>query len=473
MHSKSRIGWSRRRLLQSLGLGISALPLLPLLNANGQEAPRPKRLLLLFSPDGMAAKDYNTTVDWKPTGTETDFTLHAIHAPLEPYKSKMIVPWGLTLTAGGAGEAHAYGMAGLWTGATLHDPSGTADFDGGNGHRTGWGSAASVDQMVAQAFGANMPYQRGPTDAAQETKYRSIALGVQCGQPTSLNRMTYTGDNQPIHPEVNPKAAFDRLFAGVTPSGMTPTEDPAVTAARTEQKALVDVLKKDLGRIRTRVGKEEYLKVDKHLEGLLAIEQRLSSSQPTPTSAGCTLPTAPPATSGSNGGGNANFPNQVKQMMDITAHALACDVTRVATLQLSYGFSNVTHTWLGHTSAHHTMSHDGMDRRTELQAIDTWYATQVAYLLQQLDSVTEGPGTLLDNTLVVWGRELGSTAHRMDRSPLLMFGKAGGALKTGRNLNFDKQQHAKLLVSIAQVMGLSTTSIGDRAANSGPLSGLV
>ena len=254
---------------------------------------------------------------------------------------------------------------------------------------------------------------------------------------------------------------------------MTPTEDPAVTAARTEQKALVDVLKKDLGRIRTRVGKEEYLKVDKHLEGLLSIEQRLNSSQPTPTSSGCTLPTAPPATSGSNGGGNANFPNQIKQMMDITAHALACDVTRVASLQLSYGFSNVTHTWLGHTSPHHTMSHDGMDRRTELQAIDTWYATQVAYLLQQLDSVTEGPGTLLDNTLVVWGRELGSTAHRMERVPLVMAGKAGGKLVTGRSLNFDKQQHAKLLVSIAQVMGLSTTSIGDRAANSGPLAGLV
>jgi hypothetical protein len=474
MHSNSRIGWSRRRLLQSLGLGVAALPLLPLLNANGQDAPRPKRLLLLFSPDGMAAKDYNTTVDWRPTGTETDFTLHAIHAPLEPYKAKMVVPWGLTLTAGGAGEAHAYGMAGLWTGATLHDPSGTADFDGGNGHRTGWGSAVSVDQIVAQAFGPNMPYQRGPTDTSQETKYRSVALGVQCGQPTSLNRMTYSGDNQPIHPEVNPKAAFDRLFAGVTPGGMTPTEDPAVAAARTEQKALVDVLKKDLGRMRARVGKEEYLKIDKHLEGLLSIEQRLNSSQPTPTSTGCTLPTAPPATTGGGGGGNANFPNQVKQMMDITAHALACDVTRVATLQLSYGFSNVTHTWLGHTSAHHTMSHDGMDRRTELQAIDTWYATQVAYLLQQLDSITEGPGTLLDNTLVVWGRELGSTAHRMDRAPLLMFGKAGGALRTGRNMNFDKQQHAKLLVSVAQLMGVSSvTSIGDRAANSGPLAGLV
>ncbi|HWA71845.1 MAG TPA: DUF1552 domain-containing protein [Polyangiaceae bacterium] len=474
MPSKSRIGLSRRALLHSLGLGAAASTLLPLLNASGQEAVLPKRLLLIFSPDGMAAQDYNNTVDWRPTGTETDFTLHAIHTPLEPFKAKMVVPWGLTLTAGGAGEAHAYGMAGLWTGATLHDPSGTADFDGGNGHRTGWGSAASVDQLVAQAFGPKMPYQRGPTDAAQETKYRSVALGVQCGGPTSLNRMTYTGDNQPIHPEVSPKAAFDRLFAGVTPGGgMTPTEDPAVTQARNEQKALVDVLKKDLGRIRTRVGKEEYLKIDKHLEGLLSIERRLNDSMPTMVSSGCTLPTAPPATSGSNGGGNANYPNQVTQMMDIVSHALACDVTRVATLQLSYGFSNVTHTWLGHTSAHHTMSHDGMDRRTELQAIDNWYAKQVAYLLQQLDAVKEGGGTLLDNTLVVWGRELGSTAHRMDRSPLLMFGKAGGALKTQRNLNFDKQQHVKLLVSIAQLMGLTTTSLGDRQPNSGPLAGLV
>jgi hypothetical protein len=119
------------------------------------------------------------------------------------------------------------------------------------------------------------------------------------------------------------------------------------------------------------------------------------------------------------------------------------------------------------------MSHDGMDRRTELQAIDNWYAKQVAYLLQQLDAVKEGNGTLLDNTLVVWGRELGSTAHRMDRSPLLMFGKAGGALKAQRNLNFDKQQHVKLLVSIAQLMGLPTTSLGDRQPNSGPLAGLV
>ena len=67
--------------------------------------------------------------------------------PLEPFKAKIVVPWGLTLSAGGAGEQHAYGMAGLWTGTTLPEPNNGASFDGGNGHLTGWGAAPSIDQM--------------------------------------------------------------------------------------------------------------------------------------------------------------------------------------------------------------------------------------------------------------------------------------------------------------------------------------
>jgi hypothetical protein len=473
MQSGSRNGWSRRRLLASLGLSGAAWPLLPLLNAEAQTATRPKRLLLLFSPDGAAARDYNTVIDWRPTGTETSFTLHPMQQPLDPHKAKLVIPWGLTMTAGGAGEAHAYGMAGLWTGATLSEPSSGADFDGGNGHRTGWGSAASIDQRVATAYGPNQPYQRSPSDAMQETAYRSVALGVQCGNPTSLNRMTYSGANQPIHPEVNPRNAFDRLFAGVTPGGGgTTMPDPTASQTRTEKLAVVDLLKNDLARLRTRVGAEDYAKIDAHLESLLAIERRISATPPPqPPSTGCVLPDRPPTSSG-NGGGNANFPAQVKQMMDITVRALACDVTRVATLQLSYGFSNVTHTWLGHTSAHHSMSHDGSDRRTQLQAIDTWYATQVAYLLAQLDSVNEGNGTLLDNTLVVWGRELGSTAHRMERVPLVMAGRAAGALTTGRYLSFDRQPHARLLVSIGRLMGLDIATMGNRETAAGGLTGI-
>jgi len=469
MARRLRFDLTRRQILQGLGLGAAAGPLIPLLNASAQAAPRPKRLILIFTPDGAPAKDFSTTVDTEPSGTETNFTFSQIHAPLEPFKAKVVVPWGLTMTAAGAGEQHAYGMAGLWSGTTLPPPNSGASFDGGNGHLTGWGNAATIDQIVAQAYGAGMPYSKSPTDAAQETLYRSIALGVQTGSPTSVNRMSYTGPNAPITSEDNPVTAFNRYFMGVTPTGMQPpTEDPAVTRARNEQHALVDLLKGDLARIRTRVGSADYQKIDAHLQGVLAIERRISPAPTTstPTTGACTIP-ASPATLTAN---NANYPMEITQMMDITAHLLACDVTRVLTLQLSHGFSSITHTWLGHTSPHHTMSHDGTDERTPLSQIDNWYAQQVAYLLGQLDAVNEGTGTLLDNTLIVWGRELGNTSHNMSHVPFIMAGKAGGALKTGRFLNFDGQDHAKLLVSIAQLMGMSTfKSIGDIKPNSGPL----
>lgn len=478
-------GLSRRNFLQGLGVSAAMSPLIPLMNASGQEGLVPKRLLLFYTPDGVAARAWNQAVDWKPAGSETDFTLHRIHEPLNAFKSKLVIPWGLTLTCAGAGEPHAHGMAGLWTGSTLHPPHDDVNFDGGNGARTGWGSGPSIDQIVAAASGGDAPYAVAADAVAQETRYRTVELGVQTSNPTSLNRMIYKGDKQPLHPENNPRAAFDRLFDGVTestggPAPATPQQDVALTREVREKKAIVDLLKSDMGRLRARLGAEEYSKLDAHLEGLLTLEQRLGV-EPTGggsggmVTLGCSIPEAPvPGTSvGGLGGGGANFTSDIPQMIDIVTHALACDVTRVASLQLSYGFSNVTHTWLGHNIAHHTMSHDGADRREELQQVDTWYATQFAYLLEKMDSIKEGEGTLLDNTLIVWGRELGNTAHQFERTPLVIAGGARSGLRMGRYLDVDRQPTAKLLVSIANMMGVETDSVGNIAANSGPLAGLV
>lgn len=470
IQSPRRFGISRRRILASLGLGAAAAPLIPLLNASGQglDPVAPKRLLLLYTPDGIAARDYNTAVDWRPTGSETEFDFHFVHQPLTPMKHKIAVPWGLTLSAAGAGEAHAHGMAGLWTGATLNGPSGNATFDGGNGHLTGWGSGPSVDQLIAQASGPGLPYVQPKDAMTQETAYRTVELGAQPGDPTSLTRMIYSEANSPVHPEASPKAAFDRLFAGVVPTAGEPMVDPDVLRTRLEQGAIVDLLKSDLSRIRKKVGSEDYYKLDAHLEGLLAIEQRLAGQSTDVVTQSCTVPGQPEG----GGLGDQAYPGDIQNMMDITAHMFACDVTRIASLQMSYGFSYVRHSWLGHTSQHHTMSHDNTDRRQELQEVDNWYSQQVLYLLQKLDSFPEGDGTVLDNTLVVWGRELGTTAHRFERSPLIVAGGANLGVVQGRNLNFDGQKHAKLLVSIAQIMGYETESVGDIDPSSGALSGL-
>jgi hypothetical protein len=444
-----------------MGVGAGLAPFVPLLNASGQEPTRPRRLLLVFTPDGSPDSDGpENALDWKPQGTETDFRLHAIHTPLEPWKSKMVIPWGLKLSAKGAGEQHAYGMAGLWTAALLHDPQDGADFDGGNGHRTGWGSGPSVDQVVAAAFGPNAPYQRGPTDPNPETPYRTIELGVQCGSPHSVYRMIYKGDSQPLHPETNALNAFNRLFASVV------TDPNAVNRKRTEQGAIFGRIKADLDRLRRKTSTEEHPKIEAHLSGLMAMERRLTSMTPM---VGCTKPAAPASVRDSN----AVFPDQITAMSNLIVSAFACDLTRVASLQISRGFSNVTHSWLGQTTAHHTMSHDAtVDRRPELQAIDAWYAGHIANLLTALAGVNEGNGSLLDNTLVVCGRELGTTSHRMQPVPFVLAGGAQGALRTGRFIDVNNEPHAKLLVSICRMMGVDVSSIGNINPDSGPLTKL-
>jgi hypothetical protein len=159
-------------------------------------------------------------------------------------------------------------------------------------------------------------------------------------------------------------------------------------------------------------------------------------------------------------------------MLDIMTQALACDLTRVASVQLSRGFSNVTHTWLNQTVAHHSTSHENADNRQKLMDIDNWYAQQVVRMLTAMDQIDEGNGTLLDNTLVVWGRELGTTSHRMQPMPLVMAGSGQGVLRTGRMIDVNNEPHAKLLVSICQMMGLTTNGVGDINPDSGPLTKL-
>jgi len=475
MSSIRRRGLSRRALFQSLGLSAALSPFVPLLNASGQEAKRPKRLLVVFTPDGSADSDGPASaVDWKPVGTETDFTLHQIQAPLQPLASKLIVPWGLRMSAKGAGEQHAYGSAGAFTGALLKDPGNGADFDGGNGHRTGWGSGPSIDQLVAAASGPDSPYAEAPDSAAQETPYRTLELGVQCGSPNSVTRIIYKGDDQPLHPEVNPQAAFDRLFADFTPPPTDPAAIEAAAAAaaqkKKEQASVLDLVTSDLNRLRTKVSAEEYAKIDAHLTGIRALEQRLDAMPPV-VSAGCVVPPRPEAAGKYSN--NANFPTETAAMLGMIPAIFACDLTRVASVQLSCGFSNVTHTWLGHDTAHHSLSHEDTDNRDKLMAIDNWYASQLFTMLQAMDAIEEGDGTLLDNTLVIWGRELGSTSHAMQPWPCVLIGGARGALRTGRFLELDKEPSAKLLVSILQAMGLaSTTSIGNVDPDSGPLTEL-
>jgi hypothetical protein len=180
---------------------------------------------------------------------------------------------------------------------------------------------------------------------------------------------------------------------------------------------------------------------------------------------------------------NDNFPATGQLQMDLLVMALACDLTRVASIQWENSVGGTRFTWLGMDRGHHDMSHDGddvTDTVEKLTQINIWYSQQLFYLMDALAKIPEGPTgeTMLDHTLILWCNELGrGNVHSHNGLPIVLAGGAAAAshsLKMGRFLQFpDKTgKHADMLVSLMNIFGLPDQTFGNPAYCSGPLSGL-
>jgi hypothetical protein len=180
-----------------------------------------------------------------------------------------------------------------------------------------------------------------------------------------------------------------------------------------------------------------------------------------------------------NVGSNDNAPTVTDAQMQVMARLAACDITRVMSLQYRVGENDGNpYPWLGITEGHHTLSHAGDDdtvSRDKLIKIYTWYAEMFGKLLGYLDAIPEAGGTVLDNSIVVWGSELGKgNTHDFRRTPFVFGGCAGGKVAGGRYLELPKgTSHSRLLVSMCQLMGLNdVVSFGKNDNGMGPLAGL-
>ena len=314
-----------------------------------------------------------------------------------------------------------------------------------------WSGGKSVDQAIAQSIGA-------------ATAHQSLEFGVLTGDnATVFSRMSYAGASQPVAPEPSPSEMFDRLF------GDLDVDPGAIEALKAQRGSVIDLVKGDLESLSSAYGTEDRVKLEAHLDAMREIEKRNDLVAPV-----CEVPADPQ----SGPGGNSQFPAVSRLQIDQLVMALACDLTRVASLQWSKAVSGVRFEWLGIEQGHHDLSHLGNSDPTmtsTITAINTWYAEEVAYLLSRLDAVPEGDGTLLDNTLVVWGNELSrGNTHGHDPVPFVLAGGAGGAFETGRWLQVDGHPHNRLLVSLCHAMGVDDIdTFGTTDPGSGGLPGLV
>lgn len=440
----------RRAVLRGAFGAAVALPWLESLGPRRVRAAggRPKRFVVMFTPNGTLPDR------WAPGGGETDFVgsselLSPILAPLAERRADLVIIQGLD-QQGAGGDGHQNGIGGMLTGASLNP----GPFAGVGAPPAGWASGPSVDQRIALA-------------QAGLTKLRSLELGVQVGSADNWGRMCYGAANQPLPPEDDPAAVYARVFADLH-------TDPAVLARlRARRKSILDSVGGEYARVAAAVSAADRQRLDAHLTSVRELEMRLTASQAV-GGAACADPVVTPV----DARANDSYPTVGALQLDLLAMALACDITRVVSLQWSRSVSQTRFSWLGITEAHHDLSHRGDDDAgavDKLTRINRWYAEQLAFLLGKLKATPDGDGgTLLDNTLVLWCNELakGNTHSRRGASYLLA-GQAGGALRTGRFLRYAGGPHNDLLVSLLNAMDVPDRTFGKADWCNGPLAGLL
>ena len=295
---------SRRTILRGAGGAAIALPWLEAMaprRALAAAAPA-RRFIVMFSPNGTIPSA------WTPTpGTgETDFTLSPILAPLEAHKANLVVISGLE-QKGGGGDGHQNGIGGMLTGQTLN----AGPFAGVGAPPAGWPTGPSIDQRIAEVL-------------AVPTKLRSLELGVQVGAADNWGRMIYRAANQPLPPDDDPASVYARVFADLH-------TDPAVLARlRRRRKSILDGVGAQFSRTSARLGSSDRQRLDAHLTAVREIETRLTTDLVV-NNPSCHDPTITPVSATANDA----FPAVGALQLDLMVMALACDITRVASMQWS------------------------------------------------------------------------------------------------------------------------------------------
>jgi hypothetical protein len=275
-----------------------------------------------------------------------------------------------------------------------------------------------------------------------------LNLGVKStgdGNPTS-----WLASGQMNKPETDPTRLFNRLFA----SAAVPMDQLA--NLRKRRQSVLDFVNKDLTGFGARLGTDDRVKIQAHLDSIRQLELQLAQMGTAPgTGATCTKPGAPAAAT--------DAPALMKAMFDLAAVALKCDMSRVITFDLydDGGGDGNNFSVVGVSSDYHKVAHAGAGGAADKIKIDAWIFSQVANLVTQLDATMEAGGTALDHTVVMTANDMDDGAnHYVGKIPFLLIGSCGGYFKTGRVVRYTKTPHNRLLATLCNAMDVPVTSYG-------------
>ena len=432
---------NRRDFLRDLGIGSAALPFFLNLPSLGfaNQGGRKKRLVIMFSPNGVVPSNF-----W-PDQVGREFALKESLKPLEPFKDRMLTLHGVCDKVKGDGDNHMRGIGCLLTGVELLP----GNVQGGSDTPAGWANGRSIDQEIRV---------RNQAVEATKTRFGSLEFGVMVpDHADTWTRMVYSGPNKPIAPIDDPYQMFAKLYGR--------------TKDRESLKSVLDDIQDDLKVLGARVSSADRQLIDEHATFVREMEQELKSAD---GSLGHAVPELEKGVKDQND----NMPKVSRMQIDLMVNSFVADFARVATLQYTNSVGGARMRWIGVDEGHHELSHhpDSDEKSKEkLTKINKWFCEQLAYLAKRLAETPEpgGPGSLLDNTTIVWTNELGKgNSHTLDNIPFVMVGN-GLDFQMGQALKFPKVSHNRLLLSLAHGMGHELERFGNpNFCAEGPLTGL-
>lgn len=405
-----RYSISRRTVLRGMFMGgvtTLALPMLEMfLNTNATAyadgAPLPRRFVLMFWGNGTRIKP------WLPTTLGANYQLSPVLAPYAPVKEYVSLVSGTRCNINGF--VHHGGAAGILSAAPY--------ISSGQGTITTM-SAPTIDQVVAQSIGLN-------------TRFKSLEIGVfsptKMDEGTTLAYLSHNGPNDVNPPQTSPLALFGRLF-GNTTMGM-----PKV------YKSVLDTVLTDINSMKARVSAADKARLDSYTTRIRAIEMNLQTSG---SPSACSAPKTP---SGDTSALTtiAQVENRSNAMWDLINTALACDLTRVVSVQycgpsdciqvpaevfadtpLYEGGSKPLANDITHGMTHNESTFD----QPVVQKWSTFYQKQFSTFLQKMKATQDGADNLLDNSAVLITSEMSQGRnHSHLHMPMLIAGRAGGRL---------------------------------------------
>lgn len=435
----------RRTVLRGLGVTL-ALPwlesMVPALTALAQSGAAPaRRLGVFYAPNGMSM-GY-----WSPQKVGAIDQLPLTLQTLQAHKDRVLMLGGLNQAA--AVEVVRAGAHARSSGVFLT----CVPFTGSEATVV---AATTMDQLAARQFG-------------QETQIASLELGIESpallgacdGVSCSLtNTISWSSPTTALPIDNDPRSVFERLF------GLSGSTDPEARLARLQRdRSILDMLTEHTARLSTRLGPADHAKFEEYLDSVRDVERRIQMAE---EQGSRELPVVDQPL-----GIPTDYAEHAELMTDLLLLAYQTDLTRVSTFMLGREISARAYPEIGVADSHHPLSHHSNDvpKLERLHKVNAYHFRQFARLVDKLSLLPEGEGTMLDNSLFLYGTGISdSNTHFFDDLPIAVVAGKETGIDGGRYVRYPQGTPlANLHVSLLDKLGVRLDSFGD---STGPLANL-